>query len=466
MKIIQNIKRLHACTCGNFGILSALLIIPVMVSAGAALDHMQALSRKTALQEATDSAVLAAASSYGKGVKNTALEEMTEKWLSAHGTMTTAQVTGPTLNETTGELCLEVAEDVPTTLMRVVAIDSVKVAVKSCATVASTGQAEIALVVDVSSSMEENRRFQPMQTALRQFVNKVSQDGNNRNASISIVPFSSRVSFGVTRTGWLRAYDGKPAIPERWTNPQSTYDSKKYTFVKWIDGKTMGARNSSNQYWMGCVEPRADVSLKDTGKVSAASLSDAPPQSSLFVPMDSNPRSKKSFCPQPIVPLTNDFRTLQSAVSSLVSEGSTRLDAGLIAGWYALSPKWRSSWGGQLPRDYSGETKKILIFMTDGEMNAKFGEDDDDGLDWLCLKQRSSACSDTAVTHFLTICESIKKAGIDIYTISYSKDADVANLRKCASKPTQALSASTDTISVVYDQISEAIVTNKLRLTQ
>lgn len=466
MKIIHNLKRLHASTRGNFGILTSLLIIPVMVSAGAALDHMQALNRKADLQEVTDSAVLAAAANYSKGVKDNALEKMTAQWLSANGTETEAKITGPKLNLATRELCLEVAEDVPTTLMRVVAINSVEVAVRSCASVASTGQAEIALVVDVSSSMDENKRFVPMQAALRQFVNKVSMDGNNKNASISIVPFSSRVSIGVTRTGWLRSYDGNTAVPARWTNPQGTYDPQKYSFVKWVDGKTLGAKNSSNQYWMGCIEPRADVSMKDTGKVSPASLSDDPPQTSMFVPMDSNPRSKKSFCPQPIVPLTNDFKTLQSAVSSLISEGSTRLDAGLIAGWYALSPRWRSSWGGQLPRDYSKETKKILVFMTDGEMNAKYGEDDDDGLDWLCLKQRSKACSDTAVTHFLTICESIKKAGIDIYTISYSKDADVANLRKCASKPSQALAASTDTISVVYDQISEAIVTNKLRLTQ
>ncbi|NTJ44923.1 hypothetical protein G6L28_20225 [Agrobacterium larrymoorei] len=466
MKIIHNLKRLHASTRGNFGILTSLLIIPVMLSAGAALDHMQALNRKADLQEATDSAVLAAASNYGKGMKDGAVKLMTEQWLSAHGTLTEAKITGPTLNVANRELCLEVAENVPTTLMKIVAIDSVAVSVESCAAVTSTGQAEIALVVDVSSSMEENKRFVPMQTALRQFVSRVSQDGNNSNASISIVPFSSRVSIGATRTGWLRAYDGQPAVPARWTDPQSTYDPSKYTFVKWVDGKTVGARNSSNQYWIGCIEPRADVSMKDTGKVSPASLSDDPPQTSRFVPMDTNPRSKKSFCPQPIVPLTNDFKTLQNAVSSLISEGSTRLDAGLIAGWYALSPRWRTSWGGQLPRDYSKETKKILVFMTDGEMNAKYGKDDNDGLDWLCLNQRSDACSDTAVTHFLTICESIKKAGIDIYTISYSKDADIANLRKCASKPSQALVASTDTISVVYDQISQAIVTNKLRLTQ
>lgn len=61
------------------------------------------------------------------------------------------------------------------------------------------------------------------------------------------------------------------------------------------------AYTSKNYYWIGCVEPRADVEMKDSGSIGTNGLSDAPPSTEAFVAQDSNSGSSTSFCPPPIV---------------------------------------------------------------------------------------------------------------------------------------------------------------------
>lgn len=151
----------------------------------------------------------------------------------------------------------------------------------------------------------------------------------------------------------------------------------------------------------------------------------------------------------------------------MTSEGSTRLDAGMLAGWYTLSPKWRSAWGGGTsPADYSEKVKKVIVFMTDGEMNVKYGPSDSDKLDWICNKTRTSACNDIATNALLTTCDSIKSNNIEIYAISYSSEADVQNLQTCSSGTKYYFSASTTNIKDVYTAISKNIIGSTVRLTQ
>ena len=104
--------------------------------------------------------------------------------------------------------------------------------------------------------------------------------------------------------------------------------------------------------------------------------------------------------------------------------------------------------------------------MTDGEMNVKYGPTEADKLDWICYNNRTSSCNATAVDAMLKTCAAMKAAGITIYTVSYSNDADTTNLRKCASGTTYALSASPANIKAIYASISKDIITaTKLRLT-
>ncbi|MBY4628089.1 vWA domain-containing protein [Rhizobium croatiense] len=182
-------------------------------------------------------------------------------------------------------------------------------------------QLEIALVLDVSSSMIEENRFTPMQTAVAGFLQAFSSNASLVDKTkISIVPFSSRVNFGLANTAWLKSYNRTAAVPKRWTDPKSVYTSSSYKLSYWIDGVTPVMSTSKNYYWMGCVEPRADVEVRDTGAIGDG-MGDAPPGTSAFVAMDANPKSGTSFFPPPVTPLTGDFAYLKSVVKNLTSEG-------------------------------------------------------------------------------------------------------------------------------------------------
>ncbi|MBB4293087.1 hypothetical protein GGE16_005172 [Rhizobium leguminosarum] len=118
-------------------------------------------------------------------------------------------------------------------------------------------------------------------------------------------------------------------------------------------------------------------------------------------------------------------------MTQLTSEGSPRLDAGVVAGWYTLSPKWQGIWGDKSsPAPVSDSVKKVMVFMTDGETNTQY--DPSDKFDWICSQTQSSACNAFATSVMQTACTAMKKSGIEIYTLSYSADADVVNIRNCA----------------------------------
>ncbi|WP_245313585.1 VWA domain-containing protein [Rhizobium sp. R635] len=450
---------------GAVAIVVILVAVPMLLAVGASIDYIRAYNSRTDLQSAADSAVLAAAAKYKSGMPEATISKTIDAFLSANGKLETAVVGEPEVASDESELCLNVSDAVPTTFMKVANIQSLPISIRSCAALPGVKQLEIALVLDVSSSMIEENRFTPMQTAVASFLQAFSSNASLVDKTkISIVPFSSRVNFGMAHTDWLKSYNGAAAVPKRWTDPKSVYTSSSYTLSYWIDGVTPLMSTSKNYYWMGCIEPRADVEVKDTGAIDDG-MSDAPPATSAFVAMDANPKSGTSFCPPPVTPLTGDFAYLKKVVTNLTSEGSTRLDAGVVAGWYTLSPKWKGVWGDETsPAEVSDSVHKVMVFMTDGEMNTKY--DPNGKFDWICSQTQSSTCNTVATSAMQAACTAMKKSDIEIYTLSYSADADVVNIRNCATNGAHFFTASPATIKTVYETIAAAIRGDTLRLTQ
>ena len=472
---------------GAIAIMFAIVIVPIILAIGASIDYVRAYNSRSQLQGASDAAVLSTAANY---TSDTTLEAITDRisvYLATNGPDGGELDGDPEISDDNTELCITAKETVPMTFMTIVGIDSQIVRVNSCSTLPDLTEIEISLVLDVSSSMVEENRFAPMQEAVQGFISSFSNNTNLKSRTrIAIVPFSSRVNIGMSHTDWLRSYDGYDAIPARWQDPEDYYGSSR-SYKDWVDGETVNAYTSSNDYWMGCIEPRSDVEVNDVGEVSNYGLTDEPPGSSTtvsdedgndvtisssLVAMDSNPKSSTSFCPPPITSLNSDFSYLSGVASNLTSDGSTRLDTGMIAGWYTLSPKWRGYWdSSDYPADYASTVKKYLVFMTDGEMNTKY-KSKSSKFDWLCTGNESkSKCNDLATDNMLDICKSIKAKGIDIYTVAYGKDADVTNLKSCATGTDHFVAASEDSsstsyITTIYQSIADEIGQDIVRLTQ
>jgi Flp pilus assembly protein TadG len=461
------LSRFLSDTDGNFSIMSAILLIPLSLCVGVAVDYNTAYQRHTTIQAASDAAILTAATNYSASTGVDGVTAQIDTYLAGNAGGVVKRRTTPTLSSDSSQICMSAGENVPTTFMKIGGFDTVPVSVVSCASLPGQVDLEVSLVLDVSSSMVEEGRFEPMQKAVKAFITAFANNSTvAKRTKIAIVPFSSRFNIGMANTSWLKAYNGSPAIPARWSSPKTYYTDSKYSFTQWIDSVTWLAYTSSNYYWMGCVEPRADVEVKDSGAIGANGLSDAAPSTEAFVPMDANSGSAKSFCPPPITPLSDNFTYLQNAVAQMTSEGSTRLDAGILAGWYTLSPNWQSAWGSSAPAAYSTKVRKVIVFMTDGEMNVKYGPSDTDKLDWLCNNTRDDSCNDIATNAFLKACSAIKGRNMDIYAVSYSSEADVSNLQSCSSGKSYYFSASTSTITDVYNAISKSIVSSTVRVTQ
>jgi Flp pilus assembly protein TadG len=455
---------------GNVGIIFALTLIPIIVLAGGAVDYSRATGIRSAMQQALDAGVLAATSN---GQQSSGyLQNFVNANLMANG-VRVSSVTLTTATSSNGNIVYkgDASFAVNTSFLKIVGLQAITVRAHSESSPSSQSSAptEIALVLDVSSSMIEQGRFTPMQEAVQNFINLVSNSTTGlRNWRISIVPFSSRINFGIERSDLRTAWNENPVTPTRWTDPTGTYNSS-YSRITWTDGTNFAMYNGKNYYWMGCVEPRLDLAVH-TGGSTATATSDASPSSALFVPMDDNPQSGKSFCPPPITPLSNNANNLKADVAALTSEGSTRLDAGMLGGWYTLSPNWSSSWSSSsAPAAYSA-ARKYVVFMTDGRMNT---QDDPTAkaYDWVC--EASSTCDTYANNALVSVCDAMKTNGVTIFTIAYDGDADTSYIRSCASKAnyfyTASSTATGDTaIRSVYANIVSKITSSagSLRLSK
>ncbi|MBO0905936.1 pilus assembly protein [Jiella sp. MQZ13P-4] len=464
----------HLCDDGGtVAVIFALALIPIVLAVGMFIDLARLYNKRTELQAALDSALLAVSARYSSDMSDADIAQVVSSFVAVNFADDVPSFGTPELDSDGAELCVSAEDSIAMTFMQLAKVETMPLKVRSCATMTEERSVEIALVLDVSSSMIENDRFAPLQAAVQRFLDDFSASSKLASRTkISIVPFSSRINIGLEHTSWLKSYGGNAAVPTRWTNPYSVYSSSSYSRDYWIDGVTPVMYNSKNYYWMGCIEPREDVEVKDNGgSAGPYGFTDATPTASAFVAMDSNSGSSQSFCPPPITPLSNDYATLSTAVSKLTSEGSTRLDAGVMGGWYTLSPKWRGVWGSDTtsPADYSSKVHKVMVFMTDGWMNTQYGKSSGK-LDWFCTYSQStttsSVCNDAAYAGMLSICDAMKSNGIEIYTLSYGDSADTTNIAKCATDTSYYYAASTSDVNDIYEAIARAIRGRSVRIVQ
>ena len=153
---------------GNFGIMSALLVVPLLGIAGVAIDVAEALSRKTQLQDAADSAALAAIAEKSAAFKQAMLMSNNgdvplgikdaEDFFSTQ----VAAMTGVTLQNSSAAVKREdnqlravfnYTASVPTTLLRVIGKDGITVSGQASAVFQTETFRDFFLLLDNTPSM-------------------------------------------------------------------------------------------------------------------------------------------------------------------------------------------------------------------------------------------------------------------------------------------------------------------------
>ncbi|MGD9783442.1 MAG: pilus assembly protein TadG-related protein [Hyphomicrobiaceae bacterium] len=195
-------KRLAMEQRGSVAIMTGLLIIPLFLVAGLAIDYSRAISVKHQLQFAADAAALAArgstedATEAARAAAAAFVQSNTEKL----GGVTLDSVT---LTPTTGGYLVSLKATMPTSLSAAVGVETWDVDAEA-ESVRASSNIEVALVLDNTGSMSGS--MDDLKTGAKDLVEALfgSQSVSNR-VKMAVVPYVGTVNIGsgATQMSWM-----------------------------------------------------------------------------------------------------------------------------------------------------------------------------------------------------------------------------------------------------------------------
>lgn len=139
---------------GNIGITFAFLLVPLISAVGMSLDYVRAYNIRTKMQADLDTALLAVAKDFGT-LSDAAIEEKIQDWFAAQTNLAGKgyDLSDIDINTNSQEVTAKAKVTVPTTLLRIVDIDSVDVSVSSSVAGPGSSYMNVYIVLDKSASM-------------------------------------------------------------------------------------------------------------------------------------------------------------------------------------------------------------------------------------------------------------------------------------------------------------------------
>jgi Flp pilus assembly protein TadG len=387
-------------TNGNVTTMLALSILPLFFAAGSAIDYIRKVRAETHLQAAVDGAALAIATS--GATTDSAKVAVGKTFLATNFRDSELADVVPQITVSAGVITVSADYDYPTRFMMLAGIKSLKIGGYSQVEGGSSGNAEIAMVLDYSLSMTKNSKY-----------NLDASKVADATLKIGLVPFSAMV-----RTTMPASYVSQPASGSTWTG--CTQDQK----YPWNIGVAM-PDGSSDSLW-GYIEGGTE----NTGSRDCTAYKNDG--------LD-------------IVPLTSDLSGLKAKLDKMLPVGNTNIPLGVQFGWNLLDPASPFTEGAP----YADTTyKKFMIILTDGVQTSK---------QWAADGTRSVQAGND---NLVAVCGAARQKKITIFAIAYDiTDPAVTNLLKqCA--PGNYFEASTNgsEIDQVFDAITIRIKKSALRI--
>lgn len=452
---------------GQFGIMTAVAAIPLLLGAGLAVDYSRYLSAGKHLQEIADAAALSIA---GGSEKNE------EKLRQQASDFVYSQVSDARIDEveiasltlTDNQVDLKLKGKVHTAFMGIVHINTMDVAASTLAERAVTGSVEIALVLDNTESMNYDDKIGTLKTAAANLTKELFAN-KDADVRMSLVPYAEQINVGTSNrnASWLLVPDDysktettttdgywyqpmkntsecktwKEAgsrqvekdgvfITESWPRSCSAYVQVANGERTWVEPKT--TTKTTKYQWYGCVGARV------SGKNLV--LNDDSP--ALRYPGYVETSHK---CLTEIVPLTKSEKTIQDAIKGMITSRSgyvpnTYIPNGMMWGINVLSPGAPFTEG--LGYDAANNApRKAIVLMTDGLNTRRVNLTGTANTDYLKggsligytnsanAGQRKQTNDDTT-----TLCNYAKSKNIEIFTVAFKVDDAAAKtmLQGCA----------------------------------
>ncbi len=451
----------------NFGMMFAILSLPLVVTVGAGLDFSRQSSARAHLQDMVDATALSLATS--KVRDEEALRVLANELLDANrrgGLLEQFEIAS--LLPTEENVELGVRGSIKASFMGIVGFDRLPVTASSLAERAVVGEVEVSLILDNTYSMSAKdaagrTRLTVLKTAASGLVNELLKEPS-APVRIALVPYADYVNVGTHNRSqpWLSVAEDysttttttpPPQTCEtRTTKTRCIRNNPTYACTKTVDGISVASTcgggcaeqetytvapyqyctgggntttTTTNFKWHGCVNSRTGTgnrlhnnnvtTTKYVGRIT---------------------RDTQFYCMAPIVELTNDRQTLLNAISGMVFERSgyqpqTYIPGGLIWGHATLDPAQPFTSASPFDVDRR-KPRKVAILMTDGENTLKWNTNGQHGAATTAAHVTASN-DDTAA-----ICQNMKTAGIEIFTIAFMVENEVAKtlLRNCSNDPT------------------------------
>lgn len=307
---------------GTVAVIFGLTLIPIMLSAGIAVDYSRIAHTRGVIDEALDAAVLMSTKSMAKGATtNTAFRAKFEDFLYANingrtNLASNIEVEEFRPNPVTGKIFASVRTNVKMAFLGIIGKNSVDIVSRSEA-VMSSKKVELAMMLDVTGSMNSQGKIAALKLAANDAIDILMPGSSvNNNVRISLVPYSSGVNIGRSLARIASNSPRNKCATERYSN---RYNDASYATTR-VEGR------SGN-------------------------------------------------CPrQQVIPLSSSPSTLKSAISGLSASGSTAGHLGVAWSYYTLSPSWNNAWpASTAPVNYNDtKVQKIALLMTDGEFNTVY----------------------------------------------------------------------------------------------
>ncbi|SOE08378.1 Flp pilus assembly protein TadG [Hoeflea halophila] len=441
---------------GNFGMIAALLSIPLFGAAALAVDYINASGHRSNIQNAVDAAVLAAASS-GKSTEGD-LRAVAEKVLLANVDSDLREgldITGFAVNAD-GKVTMSVSGKLSGTFARIFKVNVLEVAVRAQAQRPGGQSVEIALVLDNTYSMV-GQKLSDLKNATNALI-KTFETEQDLDVKIAVVPFSRYVNVGTQyrNASWLDVdpdssntrnvcYKRKPVTGKSGCRTETTTGMN--------DGvPTTGTREVCTSYAYGPEETVCEDRTTHTRWYGCVGSRNAPLDISDTRPDRRIPGLMNQRCSAPLLTLTDNFTAIRKAVSEMKAQYDTYIPAGIMWGWRVLSPQAPFSEG----KTYSKGVRKFMIVMTDGANTLSPSYPHHNGKD--------GTYADRLMTR---ACENAKAEGIEIFTVGV--DVPNASTREglvaCASQAKNAIAISDSTrLGEVFQNIAGEILSVRLTM--
>ncbi len=441
---------------GNFAMIFALSIFVFFGTVGFAIDVTRALHAQSALQNTIDKAVLSLAKDMSKdpslqGSAGAAQrEEYIEKWLNANQAVRQLTMTFSTIIGAQKEITINAEATIPTSLMAIVGKTEMTINATSQA-VASSGKAEVMMVLDTTGSMEGSK-LTDLKAAATDFTQSLfNQPDATDNLKIGVVPFANYVNVGTEYASepWLNKPDD---VTDTWSYDTFCQHINLQNECHWIhescsdDDSETGCWESADEEWCpnggapqsqcdwwaahsttsweGCVKPRED----------SYRTNDAFPNSG----DSSKYEGKLGWCGvTKMLPLSTTQSDVESTIDALWAYGNTDIAIGLSWGWHLISNNAPFTEGAPYLDD---EWQKFIVLMTDGQ-NTAYSDGD---------------------SKMAEVCTNIKNAGIKIFTIAFEITNETVKdrVKDCASEDSYYYDASSSTgvsLQSAFASVSDTI---------